>query len=73
MVVASRDIPCHEFILHDDPVALSPTQVAELSCLTCCRLLGEESALLCQCGFYMCNAECAGDERHRVECTLFTG
>ena len=71
MVVASRDVACHEFILHDDPVALSPTQAAALSCLTCCKLLEEETAFLCQCGFYMCNKICSEDERHRVECQLF--
>ena len=71
MVVASRDVACHEFILHDYPVALSPTQAAALSCLTCCKLLEEETAFLCQCGFYMCNEICSEDERHRVECQLF--
>mgnify|MGYP001489317855 CR=1 FL=1 len=37
------------------------------------KLLDEETAHLCQCGFYMCNIECAGDLRHKVECHLFTG
>ena len=71
MVVAARDISCHEFILHDDPVALSPTQAAELCCLVCYKLLDEESAHLCDCGFSMCSVECAEDPRHQVEHQLF--
>ena len=71
MVVAARDIECHEIVLEDEPVGLSPTQDGSLACLSCFKLLDEETAYICDCGFAMCNVLCAQHARHQPECQLF--
>ena len=71
VVVASRDIECHEIVLEDDPVAVSPTQDSPLLCLTCFKLLDEDSAHVCDCGFLMCDERCSQHERHQPEHNLF--
>ena len=71
MVVAARDIDCHEIVLEDEPVGLSPTQDGSLACLACFKILDEETAYICDCGFAMCNDHCSQHPRHQPECRLF--
>ena len=59
VVVATRDISCHELVLEDDPVGLSPTQDCLPSCLSCLKLLPAEPQFICDCGFPLCSPACS--------------
>ena len=41
--MASRDITCHQLVVEDQPVGLSPTQDSPLACLTCSSLLHSDN------------------------------
>ena len=71
VAVASRDIPCHQVVVEDEPVGVSPTQDSPLACLTCFTVLTADTGVECQCGFRMCSTDCSQDSRHQPEHNLF--
>lgn len=71
VVIAERDIQCHEIVLDEEPVGVSPTQDSPLLCLACFKLLDPDTALECECGFLMCNESCCQHQRHQPEHQLF--
>ena len=71
LAVASRDISCHQLVLEDRPLGLSPTQDSPLACLTCNSLLQPQTAVLCECGYMMCSEACCQHPTHQPEHKLF--
>ena len=71
LAVASRDISCHQLVLEDRPLGLSPTQDSPLACLTCNCLLQPQTAVLCECGYMMCSEACCQHPTHQPEHKLF--
>jgi len=66
-MVATRDMAPGELILSDAPILIGPKQITEPICLACYRPV--DGSYRCkQCGFPMCDKDCAGADTHEPEC-----